>query len=1037
MARLSKDKCVKNIQYEISVVESLGLSNSSGKLYYRIEQTAGHIDETLYSGKRILLFDGGNTYCVRYWKFSVANSADNETSLSEFITFENAQLKEQNVIGKTYRYYAQILVEYDNEAMTETDVMSRLAAEASNPQPTLITVNTTSSRFTNPVGNFGGGRRGLIESDELSKLRHLKRNVMFWNDAETIVRDGERFLVCVAKLDNTDPVESIDVRFSSYLLNASFTVYVNKIYASMNNNSNGNYDITKLSSLIPDGYNGAITVNYFDTRLENKAGLHSERPVIKVQATIEKYAATGETAYLCVYCTVDLKNKDAEQALKRATITIGAKDIETLTYFHKNVEQKESNGVISTKSVPLNFFYPSSRIVDTDEELTKALENKNSDSGIAEIDEWTLGFTSGRRVSIPRPSEMLNIPQIITSGNLNNFKDSGYYWAIGNKNTQNITFENVPKRLVGGETILITDSFRLEVQNLNGYDNNALLYEPLYQQIYGLENTDIDKLKTSYIYQRLISLSATQKIVTKYENKIPSEEEIPYIYERLYIGLNADGTEKWTPWTEVGRKAHTHMLEELGESSNSMHFTQELYNKIDGSATALLNSPFDSTPFPGVPQSYDGATGNAFITKMPSDDKNEMGITYGLYQKQSDGNARRIDIGGLTLLKPDSVISDDTEIVGAISKELFNALIGSQFVKNIGTEGHKAFVFSTNKYSTGTEVDIFDIVNRGELETNILAGNSISFGFGLTQAQNVNAIAIGNNVVAPLQNSIAIGNEITGDNLLIGIGDNLYGGSVRIVLGRYNSLSKRINSQDNVFFAIGNGTDTNKRKTIFEITENSFIGVNGIYRYEKGDLVGKDIEKVAFNVNGGIIDISEYAEKSVVEEIDRNKVDIGSNFVTRFISQENGTPYDLVSATDPNIEIRPIPETGVGNILYSPEHYLIFPEGFRIDFLTHEESDEDGKESSYEYVEVFIPGTITKSGKALVLWCQATEELDDDGNVVGLTYPILDFNEYVEYKKVSLPNPVEIVDLTNMKYKRKGIDEYISYDYVDDDFETE
>lgn len=1034
MARLSKDKCVKNIQYEISVVESLGLSNSSGKLYYRIEQTAGHIDETLYSGKRILLFDGGNTYWVRYWKFSVANSADNETSLSEFITFENAQLKEQNVIGKTYRYYAQILVEYDNEAMTETDVMSRLQSEASNPQPTLITKNTTTSRFTNPVGNFGGGRRGLIESDELSKLRHLKRNVMFWNDAETIVRDGERFLVCVAKLDNTDPVESIDVRFSSYLLNASFTVYVNKIYASMNNNANDNYDITKLSMLIPDDYNGAITVNYFDARLENKAGLHSERPVIKVQATIEKYAATGETAYLCVYCTVDLKNKDTEQALKQATITIGAKDIETLTYFHKNVEQKESNGVVSTKSVPLNFFYPSYRIVDvdTDEELTRALENKNSDSGIAEIDEWTLGFTSGRRVSIPRPSEMMNIPQIITSGNLNNFKDSGYYWAIGNKNTQNITFENVPKRLVGGETILITDSFRLEVQNLNGYDNNALLYEPLYQQIYGLENADIIKLKTSYVYQRLISLSATQKIATKYENKIPSEEEIPYIYERLYIGLNADGTEKWTPWTEVGRKAHTHMLEELGESSNSMHFTQELYNKIDGSATALLNSPFDSTPFQGNFQQYDGAIGNAFITKLPSDVTNEMGITYGLYQKQSDGITRRIDIGGLTLLKPDSVISDDTEIIGAISKELFEMLIGSTFVKNIGTEGHKAFVFATNKYSASTEVDVFDIVNRGTDLVNTLAGNSISFGFGLTQAQNDNSIAIGNNVIAPSQNTIAIGNEITGGNLLIGIGDNLYGDSARIVLGRYNSLHKRISSQNAVFFAIGNGTDNNNRKTIFEITENGSIGVKGIYRYDNSeDLPGKDIEKVAFNVNGGIIDISEYAEKSVVEEIDRNKVDIGSNFVTRFIGQNN-TPYDLISATDPNIEIRPIPETGVGNILYSPEHYLIFPEGFRIDFLTHEETDEDGKESSYEYVEVFIPGTITKYGNALVLWCKATEELDDDGNLIGLSYPLLDFNEYVEYKKVSLPNPVVSVNLTTGKYTRYDGEEY---DY--DNFETE
>lgn len=1030
MARLSKEKYVKNIQYEINVVENLGLSNKNGKNYYRIEQTAGHIDETLYSGKRLLLFgENGVSFWFRYWKFSIANRNDNETSLSDFVTIDDPNFtgNANSFIGKTLRYYTQILVEHDNEVMSETDVMSRLVAEESKPQPTIITGENSSHRFLNPLGDVDGGRRGLIEADELSKLRRLKRNVMFWNDVNTLVTDGTFFTVCIAKLDNTDSSESIDIRFSSYLINTSFTVHVNKIYASMNNNANVNYDITKLQLMEPDGYNGAITVDYFDVRMEDKGGMLSVRPVLSVKATIEKYAATGNTMYVRIECKVDFKNKDGNQGTRNATITLGAKDIKTLSYYHENVKQKESAGADLTKSIPLKFFYPSYRM-SSENNIADELINKNSNKGEAEIDEWTLGFTSGRRVSIPRPSELMNTPEFIVSGDLNNFKSSGYYWTIGNASPQNPTIKNVPVRFNGTELLPITDSFRLEVQNLDGYDNNALLYSPLYAQIYG-EEINFGKLKTSFVLQRLVSLTAKQSVVTQYDdNGNPSLfEEAPYIYERLYIKTYGNGNETWTAWNEVGRKNHLHKLEELAPSPKSLHFSQEIKDQITGAVGTIKDSPFVSEPIAN-PYAYTGKDGNVFISSV-TDANNGLGIKYGIYQKQESGVIKRIDIGALTLLTPTTNPGSlQTDTIGAISKELFVSLIGSQFLKNIATDGTKqAFVFCKNDGYNGNEnIDVFDIVNRSGNNNLTLAEKSISFGFGNTQANGPSSIAIGVNVVSSSSsNVIMIGSDISGVNGRIGIGTGLDMSNTEYVFGRFNASKHRM-SGETVVFALGNGRgpEENNRQNIFEIAQNGIIGVNGVKKFDFVVADGQDIEKIAFNVNGGTIDISEYAEKSVVEELDRNKVDIGSNFVTRFIG-ENGIPYDMVSATDSDVEVQNYPADG--KILYSPGNYLIFPEGFRIDFLETEVEDE--KDEAQEYIEIYVPGTISSDNKVRVFTCMAEYNVDEETQDVTTSYSLIDFANdtlyKVDYSKIPTTNPVHQVNLNEGLCILKNGDRYI------------
>lgn len=108
---------------------------------------------------------------------------------------------------------------------------------------------------------------------------------------------------------------------------------------------------------------------------------------------------------------------------------------------------------------------------------------------------------------------------------------------------------------------------------------------------------------------------------------------------------------------------------------------------------------------------------------------------------------------------------------------------------------------------------------------------SIGWGSGANYTQNGTYVGFGCQTKTNTQSSIgqtAIGSSIkVGGSYCVGIGNSLEVNAKQVVLGRYN-----VESNDQDYFAIGNGTDDNTRSNLFSFSNNLFYCGNDTTGYD-------------------------------------------------------------------------------------------------------------------------------------------------------------------------------------------------------------
>lgn len=822
-------------------------------------------DITLYSGKRLLLIVG-NTHITK--SNAVWATFYRKHTLGNRNT--QAELRTDKVIGSALATGETI--GYYTTFTVETDNEALTEVDALNRLISQESQYDVSDDINMPLDYTTEGKSGLLEPESAYKLNRMQNEIRFKN---ILFSANTMKLVALIRIDKDDwNVTPYTVSATvAGKLTCKFTVYFDKNdfgNKTNDNNTQGTF----------------VVVNSFWSSDKNLT--------LSVGADIERYSAENTSKdYLRIQIAFNIETT--------ANVAISVQQFEKL----ENAKLGES--LVQTFKADLKF------------------NNQLS----AVVYDQILGYSANARYSLPLSSEVVFLPKEITSGDLNDYKTSGYYFAK-KESTDPFSISNRP--MIG--TYRIGDSFRLYIEELDGS-----------------------------VYQRFVSLSATESYQVRSVNDAGLETvttmNAPREFERIYLSE----TNTWTEWNMVGRYLHSHKLQDMIASPLSLHFTQDMLDRIGDVESSTSSSPFKG---PRV------TTGQL---PSPAGYMNGDVISFsngGIYQLVS-GNFVRIDIEGLHVFG----VSDTSGAKkGLISDELYDKIFDNTFMKKLNANNVYVLVSNQDSYYNDGLENVYDMVLRTEAVG--LGNRTVNIGFGTTKAGSENSVAIGYNV---LQNSegIGLGRDITNDGLFAaGIG--LTVNSSQVAFGYYNKALSDSNA-----FIFGVGTEDTNRVNSGYIDSNGYLNFRGFKYYAETNPnteVSNAPQKYVPRADGEFEDISNYATKQELKELDDSKVDKG-NSTTLMVKTEDGKTYPFVLVLDPEIKLLTGPNGNNIAVAYGAGYIEFCDEGIRL------VPDDPDAEDAY----VTVAGSVTTDGNTKRVNCVFDEE--------SQSYPVCNFSSVISADKMS------------------------------------
>lgn len=757
MNSLNTFKHIKSLKREFYVAE---ISQISAKEIF-IQKTD---DITLFSGKRIMLIFDENIYFKQnpVWCTYYKTHQNGKNDIVEKLVLDKPYNQELQ-IGTIIKYYTSFVVNYDNEALTETDALLKLKPIESK--------YGESTNINNPLDFILEGKYGLISPENEYKLNRLNTEFKF-----TDIGFFEDVYNTIALIKINDD----DYNITPYTVNViidtklsfNLTLYFDKICV------NGSF----------------LKINSF--------WCYDDNLKINLSANTETF---DEQRYL----RIKLSFSETQQSVK---ISVGVNNISKLA--NLNEISGEQSSIFNLKF-------------------------GNSDNAL--ISNQILGYSYSARYSLPLVGETIYLPKEIVNGDLNDFKNSGYYFGeiLDNNNILNSPIVNQNKLL---------SQFRLCVESHN--DN--------------------------CVYQRIVCFK-THSYITNVENgNVINSNTTPYIFERIFFN------DSWTEWLEIGRLEHSHNLYDLAENENSLHFSKEYLDILQKLESSSNNTPWKSILIQSNDQLDPSLYRNGDVVSV---------LTGGIYQLNNN-NFERLDINGLYVFGLNDESSDPNQ-KGLINKELYDQIFSNAFMKKIND--NNSFVLVSNNTEDYPELieNIFDFVKRDSQVS--FNNNTISLGFSETLASSENSIAIGINVK---QSNIgcSLGCNIISNGIgCFGIG--LTSKSNQTIIGKYNSIL----DIDGVIF--GGGDSDSNRKTIGYLDNEGYLNAKGFKYYAESNNnteVENNPQNYILKANGEFEDVRNLATKEDIEEIENSKLDKGNSSVIVLETLDN-KKYSFVFAIDPDI----------------------------------------------------------------------------------------------------------------------------------------
>lgn len=461
----------------------------------------------------------------------------------------------------------------------------------------------------------------------------------------------------------------------------------------------------------------------------------------------------------------------------------------------------------------------------------------------AQIYDQIIGYSYSSRYALPMQSEVIYLPKEIVSGDLNDFKESGYYF--GQEDTGNL--KNIVNRPSVNQNPLEC-SFRLEVQR---YSTNG----PVYQKFIGFE---------------------THPYIHHIDENGSVSEQTPRIYERIFAN------DIWSSWLEVGRLEHSHMLEDLGESPNSLHFTQAILDIINGLGQSSTDTPWKSPRLTSIDQLTPSSYRNGDVVSLTSG---------GIYQLVN-GAFKRVDIDGLYVFDINDAGTNPNQ-TGLISRKLYEQIFSNTFMKKLNDNNSYILVSNDNSWYSNSLQNVFDFVKRSEYV--LTENNTLHIGFGNTLAKSEKSIAIGTNV-SQENMGVSIGNDI--NSYGIGsFGNGLEAKNNQLVFGKFNNP---ITSEGFIF---GFGSNSENKKTVGYLDSEGYLHINGVKYFSESDIktdVKNNPNKYLLKADGNYYDSTQIATVEQIEELKNTKLDKGNSSIIIFETTD-GEKYPFVFALDPDI----------------------------------------------------------------------------------------------------------------------------------------
>lgn len=822
-------------------------------------------DITLYSGKRLLLIVG-DTHITK------SNAVWATFYRKHTMGNRNvqAELRTDKVIGSILA--AGETIGYYTTFTVETDNEALTEVDALNRLISQESQYDVSDDINMPLDYTTEGKSGLLNPESAYKLNRMQNEIRFKNILFSANTMKPVALIRIDKDDWNVTPYTVSATVAGKLT-CKFTVYFDKTDLSNKTNDNNTQGTF-------------VVVNSFWSSDKNLT--------LSVGADIERYSDENNSKeYLRIQIAFNVEST--------ANIAISVQQFEKLE------NAKLGQSLNQTFKADLKF------------------NNQLS----AVVYDQILGYSANARYSLPLSSEVVFLPQEITSGDLNDYKTSGYYFAK-KESTDPFLISNRP--MMG--TYRIGDSFRLYVEELNGS-----------------------------VYQRFISLSATETYQVRSVNDAGLETittmNAPREFERIYLAE----TDTWTEWNMVGRYLHSHKLQDMIATPLSLHFTQDMLDRISDVESSTGNNPFKG---PRI------STG-----QLPPASQYMNGdvISFsngGIYQLVG-GDFVRVDTEGLHVFIP---YDNSKATKGLISRDLYDKIFDNTFMKKFNDNNVYVLVSNQDSYYSDSLENVYDMVLRTE---GVGLGNrTVNIGFGTTKAGSENSVAIGYNV---LQNSegIGLGRDITNYGLFAaGIG--LTVNSSQVALGYYNKVISDANS---FIFGIG-GSDTSRANAGY-IDGNGYLNFRGFKYYAETNPnteVSNSPQKYVVRADGDFENIGNYATKQELKELDDAKVEKG-NSTTLMVKTEDGKTYPFVFVLDPDIKLLTGPNGNNIAVAYGAGYIEFCDEGIRV------VPDDPDAENAY----VTISGSVTTDGNTKRVNC-----VYDENNQ---TYPPCNFASVISSDKMA------------------------------------
>lgn len=540
-----------------------------------------------------------------------------------------------------------------------------------------------------------------------------------------------------------------------------------------------------------------------------------------------------------------------------------------------------------------------------------------------EISTGIVGYTSSEKLALVQDGESPIRPLLLdTSGNLNDLKTPGFY-HIPKEHAPNWT-----NRPADTNTSLVPVDCDFRVNVYSDYEGSV---------------------RQEYIYQ--------------------SDTETP----RMFYRNCQDGV--WKSWTEYAYKYHSHRLEDLEETDNSMHVSKEMIDKWNQAAEDINDSPIkgmvdtvDDLPTNGMQE------GDWIAVKNPGGlyfyDGTKW-IPKTIEALQAFDVNTRIDVNGL--------------ITPALYDLLRNSGIGKKITHASGSFFAHIDTLVSNYSANGQKVGngAYDLVYHDSLFDGSIGEKSIALGFGSTTNTRYGGIAIGENVVN--NGSLGIGRNITNEINGIGIGEGLTVKSSSVVLGKYNDPS--IDS----YFVVACGNDSATPLDVLVLDKNMTLITRSFKKLEFENMKS-DRGYDMMLVDGNNVSQSKFGLQTDIDNLYNTKVDKGEYITIRIVPEdapEDGSEdayfnilYDTASM---------ILNTPTGRCLVDSVGNVTLPEGIIINPLS-------------ETGQVTIPSNLWGGDVNKILTAEYNEDtetrepinIENEYNHEGSNYPIIvDFDNWI------------------------------------------